>query len=116
MNSNECCFGIEKLLEPEVFKALSDPNRVAILAKLSQGSPDQSVAEVATCCPIDLSVVSRHLKILKDAGVVEAHKQGKSVLYRLRTTEIVTMLRNIADALEACCPKGMCETVGGLDE
>ena len=60
--------------------------------------------ELAGCCPVDLSVVSRHLRTFREAGVVEARKQGKEVLYRVRFDALVAILRNLADALEGCCP------------
>jgi DNA-binding transcriptional ArsR family regulator len=53
---------------------------------------------------VDLSVVSRHLRTLREAGVVDARKQGKEVFYRVRFDALIGILRNLADALEACCP------------
>lgn len=111
-----CCAGLVSWLPPELCRALGDPNRVAILERLVAGQGRaQSVSEVACCCPVDLSVVSRHLRVLRDAGVVEARKQGKRVLYRLRTAELVRRLRALADALEDCCPHGSCELEGDPD-
>lgn len=99
-----CCAALERWLSPGVFKALADPNRVAILVAASDGGRERTVSELAACCPVDLSVVSRHLRTLRDAGVLDARKQGKEVFYRVRFDALVAMLRNLADALEACCP------------
>lgn len=96
---------LEQWLSPPFFKALGDPNRLAILVALAGGGGERAVSEVAGCCPVDLSVVSRHLRILRDAGVVEARKRGKEVFYRVRFDSLVALLRNLADALEACCPQ-----------
>lgn len=64
-----------------------------------------SVSDVAGCCPVSLSVVSRHLSQLRESGVVEARREGKQVIYRLRAAEVARGLRALADALEACCPE-----------
>ena len=91
---------------PDLFKALADPNRIALLARLATGGSAATVSELAACCPIDLSVVSRHLKILDRAGVVESERRGKRVLYRARIAHLAGLLRELADALETCCPPG----------
>lgn len=103
-SGKSCCAALQRWLSPGFFKALGDPNRVAILVELADGRRERTVSELATCCPVDLSVVSRHLRTLRDAGVLDARKQGKEVLYSVRLDALVSMLRNLADALEACCP------------
>lgn len=90
-------------LAPRFFRALADPNRMAILSRLSQACGAQSVGEVAEGCAVDLSVVSRHLAILRDCGIVSADKRGRTVYYSVRYTELVRTLRTLADAIEACC-------------
>lgn len=106
------CLGLAELLSAEFFKALADPNRIAILARLAEEGREKTVSEVAKCCPVDVSVVSRHLKILRSAGVLEAEKRGKEVLYRIRIRHLVGLLRGLADALETCCPDGVCTIAG----
>jgi len=101
---NKHCHGLESLLSPELFKALCDPRRIAIVAWLAESCGPKSVSEVAACCPTDLSVVSRHLATLRAAGVLEATKCGRQVFYRVRSSELVSALRRLADAIEACCP------------
>ncbi len=113
---NECCGGLGKWLSPEFFRALSDPNRVAILARLAEGGAEQTVTEVASCCPINLSVVSRHLRTLREAGVLAAEKRGKEVFYSVKIQDLVFLLRNLANALEACCPDGLSRPTGVNDE
>ena len=94
------------LLPVEVFKALGDPTRIAMLASLATGGRHQTVSEVAGCCPVDVSVVSRHLKTLERVGILESERRGKQVLYRVRVAHLVGLLRGLADALETCCPAG----------
>ena len=45
---------------------------------------------------------SSHLAQLAKAGVLEAHKHGRTVLYRVRFTDVAGRLRALADAIEAC--------------
>lgn len=96
---------INKLLEPRFFKALCDPNRVAIVVGLAQCPGPRTVSKVAECCPTDLSVVSRHLAMLREAGILSAQKRGKEVYYAVRSADVVRTLRAMADAIETCCPQ-----------
>ncbi len=99
---------IDHRLDADFFKALSDPTRLVLLACLAKCARPCSVSEVAECCSVDLSVVSRHLALLADAGVLEARKQGRTVSYSVRFREVTQMLRALADALDQCCPGGVC--------
>jgi ArsR family transcriptional regulator, arsenate/arsenite/antimonite-responsive transcriptional repressor len=107
-----CCSGLASVVPARLFKALCDPNRIAILARLAECGRPCSVSEVSQCCPVDLSVVSRHLTILRDAGAVESRKLGKEVQYVVRTDWLVATLRALADALESCCPAAADESTG----
>ena len=98
-----CCAHLEGLLDPAVFRALGDPNRVALIARLGRSGRPTTVTEAADCCPVDLSVVSRHLAVLREAGVLRAAKQGREVRYTV-SPDLAASLRALADALDACCP------------
>ena len=63
------------------FEALGDPNRRAIVELL--GSGGKSVGEVADALPISRPAVSRHLRLLKEAGLVIEEPQGTRRIYRL---------------------------------
>jgi DNA-binding transcriptional ArsR family regulator len=106
--------GLADALPLGLFKALCDPSRLAVLAELATCEPPCTVGRIAECCPTDVSVVSRHLAILRAAGVVDAHRRGKEVHYELSTSTLAETLRSVADAIEACCPdgnpKGCCAT------
>ena len=99
-----CCPDLEAFIDPGLFKALGDPNRVALLAGIGRMRRPTTVSEAAACCPVDLSVVSRHLAVLRRAGVVESAKSGREVRYTLSPATLAASLRSLADALEACCP------------
>lgn len=104
INDSKCC-ELSESLNPLLFKALCEPMRIGLLARLSQMSQPATVSQIASCCPIDLSVVSRHLAILRDCGVLKAEKRGKEVWYSVRYNELAAKLREMADVLDACCPK-----------
>lgn len=50
--------------------------------------------------------------MLRDAGILEAKRKGKEVYYSVKFDVIVPTLRGIADAMEACCPGGVCGKPG----
>jgi ArsR family transcriptional regulator len=104
--TDDTCEGgrLRSLLAPAFFRALGDPCRIAILAALAERGAEMRVTEVAECCPVVLSVVSRHLRQLRDAGILASHKRGKEVFYRVRSRELAALLRSLADAVESCCP------------
>jgi ArsR family transcriptional regulator len=100
----KCCPDLARLLEARFFKAMCDPCRIGILIQLAESCEPRTVTDIAGCCAPDISVVSRHLATLRDAGVLHAEKRGKEVYYRVRYDELATTLRAIADAIETCCP------------
>ena len=68
-------------LSGDPFDALGDPNRRAIVEQLRAG--DRSVQQLADALPISRPAVSRHLRLLKRAGLVTDRAQGTRRLYRL---------------------------------
>jgi DNA-binding transcriptional ArsR family regulator len=64
------------------FDALGDPQRRRILSLLSES--DRSVADLATELPISRPAVSRHLRLLKEAGFVAEQAVGTRRIYHLR--------------------------------
>ena len=69
--------------EPESnpFNALGDANRRAIVAVLRPG--EQSVQQIADQLPISRPAVSKHLRVLREAGLVTEEARGTRRLYRL---------------------------------
>lgn len=106
---------IDRAMDPGLFRALSDPTRVGLLACIAKCGRGCSVGEVAACCDVDLSVVSRHLKQLEQAGALESAKDGRTVRYRVRYGDLAKGLRALADAIDACCPGGSCGEEGCCD-
>jgi DNA-binding transcriptional ArsR family regulator len=64
------------------FEALGDPNRRAIVELLAAGT-GRSVQELADALPISRPAVSRHLRLLKEAGLVREEPVGTRRIYRL---------------------------------
>ena len=92
----------EESFEPALFRALGDPTRLTLLGRLAMARGPLTVSEVAGCCGVHLSGVSRHLKMLLGAGLVTATRQGREVRYRLRCAALSGALRAAADALDRC--------------
>jgi len=95
---------LAELVDIGFFRALGDSNRLALVSRLASCGRPCSVSELNECCPIDFSVTSRHLALLRDAGILQAEKSGKQVRYSVRFDEVITKLRAMADAIEACYP------------
>ena len=66
-----------------VFKALAHPTRLAIVEMLAIGGP-KCVCEIVEKMPFDQSTISKHLGILRAAGIASATKHGLNVSYELR--------------------------------
>lgn len=93
---------IDTALSADLFKALGDPTRLSLLACLAKCARPCSVSEVADCCDVDMSVVSRHLATLSRAGVLSSEKRAKTVFYTVRYADMARSLRAMADAIDAC--------------
>jgi DNA-binding transcriptional ArsR family regulator len=83
----------DKSAERDVFQALADPTRRAILTLLQEGS--QPVGSIARDFPISRPAISRHLRILREAELVSEIKVGRNRLYELNAGP----LKNVDDWL-----------------
>jgi len=72
---------MEERAENDVFRALADPTRRALLAML--GEEAQSVSALTTRFAISQPAVSQHLRVLRDAGLVSESKAGRHRIYAL---------------------------------
>ena len=68
-------------LHGDPFDALGDPNRRAIVELLGTGG--RTVRQIADALPISRPAVSRHLRLLKEAGLVRDESRGTRRIYRL---------------------------------
>jgi len=77
--------------------ALGDPVRLQLLYLLGdQGR--RNVGAIASHFRLSRPAISHHLKVLKDAGVIESEKSGQEVYYWLVRDHVVASLRALADA------------------
>jgi ArsR family transcriptional regulator len=77
------------------FKALSDPTRREILRLL--GRRDMSVGEIVDKFAMSQPSISRHLAVLRGAGLVTARREGQNVVYGLDTTVMQDVVRTLMD-------------------
>ena len=73
-------------LKAELCKTFADPKRLIIIDELRQG--ETTVGELARLLEFPQAVVSRHLAILRDKGVVQYRREGTSVYYSLSDPKI----------------------------
>jgi ArsR family transcriptional regulator, arsenate/arsenite/antimonite-responsive transcriptional repressor len=108
MSIQRCCpeavvFEAELTDEASLFKALADPARLTILATLARSADEVCVCDFTSGIGLNQSTVSHHLKILKDAGLVNAVRRGTWVYYSLRPASSA----RLEQALEAVIPRGV---------
>ncbi|MBT4763192.1 MAG: winged helix-turn-helix transcriptional regulator [Bdellovibrionaceae bacterium] len=79
----------------EIFKSLGHPTRLMLAHKLKK--KELCVCELNEFVDIDQSTLSRHLKVLKDAGVLKSEKKSMQVFYSLR---VPCLLDNVLECIE----------------
>lgn len=67
-----------------IFKALAHPSRLFIVERLAEG--EYCVQELTEMVDADISTISKHLSVLRNAGIVEDRKEGTRVYYKLAMT------------------------------
>ncbi|MFN2144543.1 MAG: ArsR/SmtB family transcription factor [Anaerolineales bacterium] len=85
-------------IQAEFCAALGDTNRVKIVYQLAEGA--QNVKTLAAALGLSPSATSRHLKILRDRGLVDATRYGHTVEYSLTALELITALDIFLDILD----------------
>ena len=73
----------DRTADAALFKALSDPHRLTILATLARAEDEVCVCDFTSAIALNQPTVSHHLKILRDAGLVLWERRGTWVYYRL---------------------------------
>jgi DNA-binding transcriptional ArsR family regulator len=89
-------------MSDSAFRALSDPTRRRILRML--GERDMTVGEIVERFAISQPAVSRHLGVLRQAGLVLAERSGQNVVYRLDTTVFQDVVRALMDLVPGADP------------
>jgi ArsR family transcriptional regulator len=84
--------------QAEIVKAIAHPARIAIVDFLKDG--EECVCDIAEYVGSERSNVSRHLSVMVNAGVLEFHKEGLKVIYRLKTPCILDFLSCVTSCLK----------------
>ena len=71
----------EAELRVKIIKAMAHPVRLMVIEYLKEG--DHSFSEILGLFPFDKSTISKHLLVMKDAGILSSTKTGTEVRYRL---------------------------------
>lgn len=96
---NECCSKDTQKLA-DFLKALGEFNRLSLVYRLCECDKPQNAMCLCECCDVDASVVSRHLKVLSQEGVVKLEKKGRNRTYVLDRENVAKNLRELADRVE----------------
>ncbi len=85
-----------KILEHQalIFKALGQPTRLEILNLLKDG--ERCVCEIFPEVKQEQANVSKHLAILKQAGILDSRKEGLRIIYWIKSQEVLNLLRTVS--------------------
>ena len=82
----------------KVVKAMAHPTRLFIIDELKK--KPHCVCELTEMIGADISTVSKHLSVLKNAGIIYAEKRGNNVYYHLRCDCVLNFYNCIIDVIE----------------
>ncbi|MGB8646160.1 MAG: metalloregulator ArsR/SmtB family transcription factor [Anaerolineae bacterium] len=85
------------LLHAEVCAALADPKRIALLYAMREG--ETTVSELAAALDLPQATVSRHLKVLRERGMVIPRREGMNVFYSVSNKKILRALDLLREVL-----------------
>lgn len=88
----------------EAMKQLGDPSRLRIFWLLCH--TEECVANIAAAVNMSSPAVSHHLRLLKAAGLIVSHREGKEMFYRAADTRLADSLHHtIEKVAEIACPR-----------
>jgi ArsR family transcriptional regulator len=82
-----------------VLKALAHPSRLLMIDELAR--QERCVCELAEIVGADMSTVSKHLALLRQAGIVDMQKRGAQVYYRLRIPCVTSFFGCLSDVMRS---------------
>jgi DNA-binding transcriptional ArsR family regulator len=80
-----------------VFRALADPTRRRVLALLRE--KPMSAGELADQFDVSKPTMSAHFNVLREAGLIDATKHGKTIIYRLKMSVLEEALMGLAQTV-----------------
>lgn len=87
------------LARTRVIKALAHPTRLFIVEELEKG--ERCVCDLTAMIGADISTVSKHLSVLRQAGIVEDDKRRNQVFYRLKVRCILNFFGCVESVLNS---------------
>ncbi len=97
--------------ELNLLKALGDPSRLEALRFMARHR--RTVGEIVAHLAMEQSAVSHHLKVLREAGLVESRYEGAHVVYRLAHPRLAKLLDDVAATAKALDGACRCVECGG---
>jgi ArsR family transcriptional regulator, arsenate/arsenite/antimonite-responsive transcriptional repressor len=88
----------DAVIQARLLKALADPTRLRILSLLSRHEGEVCVFEIVESFTLEQPTISHHLRILRDAGLVDCRKKGLWAYYYVRR-EALTRARDVIEGL-----------------
>ena len=86
-------------VQAHIIKALSHPTRLFIVQELKKS--ERCVCDLTDMVDADVSTISRHLSVLRNAGIIEDDKRGNQVFYSLKVPCILNFLGCVEAVLES---------------
>jgi ArsR family transcriptional regulator len=86
-------------IESDLLRAIAQPTRLRILYFLKDG--EKCACEIIPKMKEDQSNISRHLTLMKDAGILESRKEGVSVYYKIKDKRVFTLLSIVDEMIKA---------------
>lgn len=84
--------------QAKIFKALGHPSRLLMVDALRDG--EKCVCELRELVGADMSTISRHLSLLREAGIVASEKRGTSIYYHLKLSCLGSFLECTSKAVQ----------------
>ncbi len=95
------------VLDSKFFKTLSEPVRVQIL-KLIMLNGRADIGTISEHLPQDRSVISRHLNLMHEVGILKCEKESRHMFYEINSQVFLDKLVNITEKIKKCmaecCP------------
>ena len=85
--------------QARVLKALAHPTRLLLVEELARKT--RCVCELRDAAGLDISTVSKHLSLLRNAGIVEDEKRGLKVFYSLKTPCVLNFFKCV-ESVQKC--------------
>jgi DNA-binding transcriptional ArsR family regulator len=85
--------------QAKVLKALAHPTRLLLVEELARKT--RCVCELTEAAGLDISTVSKHLSLLRNAGIVEDDKRGQQVFYSLKTPCVLNFFQCV-ESVQKC--------------